>query len=68
MGSKEDNHCCPYFAVMECADTGEHSHIACRGTTGDILTLSNDEARKRCLGNYAECPSRPRGEDGGLVR
>ena len=68
MGSKENNHCCPYFAVLECADTDEHGHITCTGAFGDTIGLSNQEAKDRCLGDYEKCPIRPHGEDGGLVR
>lgn len=69
MGSKEDNHCCPYFVVVGCADTKEHCHVACTGALDSTtITLSNDDAKERCLGDYEKCPMRPRGEDGGLVR
>lgn len=63
----DTNVTCPYFVVLDCADTEEHRHIGCRACFDTGLGLTNDIARSWCLGQFEKCPCRPKGEDGGLV-
>ena len=61
------NVCCPYLVVIDCVDTDGHKHIGCRACIDEGTGLTNDVARDWCLGQFEECPNRPKGEDGELV-
>ena len=58
-----DNVCCPYPAILDCADTDEHKHIACLGCVGDGPGVDNNTARKWCLGDFKNYSLRPKGDD-----
>jgi len=58
-----DNVCCPYFVVANCAETSEHKHIVCLGSLTNNPGIDNEMAIKWCLGDYENCPMRPKGEE-----
>ena len=62
-----ENVCCPYFAVLGCADTDEHKHVACLGSLDDGPGLTNEVVEHWCLDGFRNCPWRPRGEDRGVI-
>ena len=61
-GAVADNICCPHLVVLDCADTDSHKHIGCCASLDDSLGLDNNKAMVWCLGDFANCPMRPRGE------
>jgi hypothetical protein len=46
---KEINVCCPFFDLMDCGDTDEHRHIACRAKGG---LINNSETVFKCISDY----------------
>ena len=38
---KGNNACCPYLVIIDCADSNEHSHIACQGSLNDSPGIGN---------------------------
>jgi len=57
-----DNDCCPNLVIVDCSDTDEHKHIACVGSLDDGPGVDNETAMRWCLGNYRDCPQKPKGE------
>lgn len=49
-----ENVCCPYFTVIDCADTEEHKHILC-AASGTVI--SNETGKNYCIGNFRGCVS-----------
>lgn len=47
-----DSVCCPYLAIVECADTDQHSHPVCADSKDAI---PNATVRDICIGNFDKC-------------
>lgn len=63
-GDNDINVCCPFLAVLPCADTSEHAHLVCKGTLDNNVVVLNEIVKRLCMDNFDLCQMRPRGDGG----